>query len=170
MSLCYGTVTGQPSILITDAALAIMLGCRQAKPSDKEAGGQLFAEFYSRDVVIVEATPPTLLDRRSKYRFRPNRLLQRREIRKKYAAGLHFVGDWHTHPEEQAIPSVDDITSMQDSFCRSAHDLSAFLLIIVGIARPPDAWHVALVTADGAQQLRCLASLDDPKLGFTLPQ
>ena len=61
MSLCYGTVTGQPSILITDAALAIMLGCRQAKPSDKEAGGQLFAEFYSRDVVIVEATPPTLL-------------------------------------------------------------------------------------------------------------
>ena len=139
MSLYYGTVTGKPSILIADDALAVMLGFRQAKPSDKEAGGQLFAEFHSPDVVIVEATPPTLLDHRSRYRFRPNRLLQRREIRKKHADGLHFVGDWHTHPEEQAIPSADDISSMQDCFCRSTHDLSAFVLIIVGIARPPEA-------------------------------
>lgn len=153
MSLRYGTVSGGPALLITDLALAVMFGLRQAKANDKEAGGQLFAQFHGADVVIVEATPPTLLDRRSRYNFKPNRLLQRREIRKKHAADLHFVGDWHTHPESTATPSGDDLMSMQDCFRRSCHDLTAFILIIVGIAPPSDGWYVALVTSDSVQRL-----------------
>lgn len=157
MSLCYGTVNGEPSILICEAALTTMLGFRQRTRRDKEAGGQLFAHFQGPEMVIVEATPPTLLDHRSRYRFRPSRLLQRREIRKKHAAGLHFVGDWHTHPEERPKPSADDITSMQDCFRRSIHDLAAFVLIIVGISKPPEDWYVALVTGDGVQRLVALS-------------
>lgn len=154
MSLRFGdTTSGRSSVLITDAAVATMLSFRQMKARDKEAGGQLFAHFDDGDVVIVEATTPTLLDRRSMYNFNPNRLLQRRQIRKKHAAGLHFVGDWHTHPQTTATPSDDDLTSMQDCFRRSRHDLTAFILIIVGIAPPPDGWYVALVTADGVQRL-----------------
>ena len=160
MSLCYGTVPGEPSVLIADA-LTTMLDLRQAKPRDKEAGGQLFAQFFRSDVLIVEATPPTLLDRRSRYHFKPNRFLQRREIRKKHTAGLHFVGDWHTHPESRAAPSSDDLTSMQDCFRRSRHDLAAFLLVIVGMAPPPEGWYVALVRADGLQRLCRLPSDDD---------
>jgi integrative and conjugative element protein (TIGR02256 family) len=154
--------SGGPSVLITDAALGVMFGLRQAKDRDKEAGGQLFAHFNGSDVVILEATRPTILDRRSRHSFKPNRFLQRREIRKKHAAGLHFVGDWHTHPETTATPSNDDLTSMQDCFRRSRHDLTAFILIIVGIAPPPDGWYVALVTADGVQRLSSIAS-DDRK-------
>jgi integrative and conjugative element protein (TIGR02256 family) len=160
MSLRYGTASEGPSVLITDAALAIMFRLRQVKARDREAGGQLFAHFDDADVVIVEATPPTLLDRRSRYNFKPNRLLQRREIRKKHAAALHFVGDWHTHPETTATPSGDDLTSMQDCFRRSRHDLTAFILIVVGIAPPPEGWYVALVTADGVQRLSSIASDD----------
>ena len=158
MNLRYCIGQGEPSVLITDAALATMLRFRQAKLRDKEAGGQLFAQFRGSDVVIVEATGPTLLDRRSRYRFEPNRLLQRRQIRKKHASGLHFVGDWHTHPEEQAKPSGDDVASMRDCFRRSRHDLKAFVLIIVGIAPPPEGWYVSLVTADGAQPLLAVKS------------
>jgi integrative and conjugative element protein (TIGR02256 family) len=157
MSLRYGTVSGGPSVLITNAAFEIMFGLRQVKANDKEAGGQLFAQFDSSDVVIVEAASPTLLDRRSRHNFKPNRFLQRREIRKKYAAGLHFVGDWHTHPETKATPSVDDFTSMQDCFRRSRHDLTAFILIVVGVAPPPEGWYVGLVTADGVQRLSLIA-------------
>ena len=154
MSLRFGdTSSGRSSVLITEAAVATMLSFRQIKGRDKEAGGQLFAHFDHGDVVIVEATTPTLLDRRSRYNFNPNRLLQRREIRKKHAAGLHFVGDWHTHPEPTATPSDDDLTSMQDCFRRSRHDLTAFILIILGIAPPPDGWYVALATADSVQRL-----------------
>ena len=93
MSLRFGdTSSERSSVLITEAAVATMLSFRQMKARDKEAGGQLFAHFDVDDVVIVEATTTTLLDRRSRYNFKPNRLLQRREIRKKHAAGLHFVG------------------------------------------------------------------------------
>jgi integrative and conjugative element protein (TIGR02256 family) len=154
MSLRFGdTSSGRSSVLITEAAVATMLSFRQMKTRDKEAGGQLFAHFDVDDVVIVEATTPTLLDRRSRYNFKPNRLLQRREIRKKHAVGLHFVGDWHTHPEKTASPSGDDLAAMQDCFRRSRHDLTGFILIVVGIAPPPEGWYVAMVTADGLQRL-----------------
>ena len=164
MSLRYGTVSGGPRVLITDAALKVMFGLRQATARDKEAGGQLFALFHNVEVVIVEATPPTLLDRRSRYNFKPNRLLQRREIRKKHAAGLHFVGDWHTHPETTATPSGDDLMSMQDCFRRSRHDLKAFIIIIVGTAPPPEGWYVGMVTADGVQKLYSFTSGDGAEL------
>lgn len=157
MSLRYGTISGEPSVQIADEAFATMLGFRQAKHSDKEAGGQLFAEFNGSDVVILEATPPTFLDRRSRHSFKPNRFLQRREIQKKHSANLHFVGDWHTHPETTATPSNDDLMSMQDCFRRSRHDLTAFILVVVGIAPPPEGWYVGLVTADTVQRLSSIA-------------
>jgi hypothetical protein len=91
------------------------------------------------------------------YRFEPNRLLQRREIKSKHADGLHFVGDWHTHRELCAEPSGDDLANQQDCFRRSKHDLSAFVLVIVGITPPPKGWYVALVSAEGAQRLHCLS-------------
>jgi len=160
MTLRYGIADGEPSILITDAALTTMLGFRQAKPRDKEAGGQLFAQFRGPDVVIVEATGPTLLDHRSRYHFEPSRWLQRRQIRRKHAVGLHFVGDWHTHPEERGRPSGDDLESMKDCFRRSRHDLNAFVLIIIGIASPPEGWYVSLVTSGGALQLSGVTSDD----------
>jgi integrative and conjugative element protein (TIGR02256 family) len=160
MILRYGRASGESSVLITDAALSAMFAFRQAKARDKEAGGQLFAHFDGSDVVIVEATPPTFLDRRSRYNFKPNGFLQRREIRKKHATGLHFIGDWHTHPETIATPSGDDLTSMQDCFRRSRHDLTGFVLIVVGIAPPPEGWYVGLVGADGVQKLSSIASND----------
>jgi len=166
MSLRYSTASGQLSVLVTDAALATMLSLRQVKVRDKEAGGQLFARFDGSDVVIIEATRPTLLDRRSRYSFEPNRFLQRREIRKKHVAGLHFVGDWHTHPERTATPSGDDLASMQDCFRRSRHDLTAFILIVVGIAAPPEGWYVALVTAAGVQKLSLITSDDQGEAKF----
>jgi integrative and conjugative element protein (TIGR02256 family) len=158
MSLRYILDQGKASVLITDTALTTMLKFRQTKSRHKEAGGQLFARFDGPDVVIVEATGPTFLDRRSRYGFEPNRLLQRRQIRQKHAAGLHFVGDWHTHPEVQASPSGNDLASMKDCFQRSGHDLRAFLLIIVGIALPPEGWYVSLITANSVQQLHSVKS------------
>jgi hypothetical protein len=107
MSLRYGTVSGEPSVQIADAALATMFGFRQVKDRDKGAGGQLFAQFNGSDVVILEATPPTILDGRGRHSFKPNRFLERREIRKKHAVGLHFVGDWQpTLKREQIRPAA----------------------------------------------------------------
>lgn len=140
-----------PCVLITDEALAIIERFRQLGHRDGEAGGQLFAQFDGADTIICEATPPRWLDRRTRYGFLPNRWLERREIHKRYARGLHFVGDWHTHPQPIPHPSRDDVRSMTECYRQSLHDLRAFILIIVGTDPTPKGLYVALVGASAVR-------------------
>ena len=153
MNLSYTRSGGGPALIFTEPALATMSRFQQQQERDKEAGGQLFAVFEGVDTLIVEATPPTLLDRRTRNGFRPNRGLQQQEIREKYNQGLHFVGDWHTHPESIPHPSEEDLRNMQECFARSAHDLRAFVLITIGTKPLPAGLHVVLVEANGVEVL-----------------
>jgi len=148
MNLRYVFTPGGPAVVLTDGALLTMQRCRQIKTKDKEAGGQLFAHFDQSDTVIVEATTATQLDHRMRFGFRPHRRSQQNEIYEQYARGLHFVGDWHTHPENVPRPSVEDMSSMIECYRKSAHELRAFIMVIVGIAEVPMSLYVALVDSD----------------------
>lgn len=144
---------GGPAIILSDEALSIMSKYRQVKPMAKEAGGQLFAKFEGANTLIVEATKPKILDKRSHYGFKPNRLLQRLEIYDRYRKGLHFVGDWHTHPEKFPSPSNKDISDMAECFHLSTHNLRAFIMVIVGTEPEPKGLHVALVKGESIVHL-----------------
>ena len=145
MSIRFVEKAGGPGIVFTDEALSTMAKYRQIAPKAKEAGGQLFARFDGADTVIIEATTPKILDKRSRYGFKPNRLLQRLEIYDKYRKGLHFVGDWHTHPEKYPSPSDKDISDMAECFNLSIHNLRAFVMAIIGTESSPEGLRVALV-------------------------
>lgn len=145
MSLRYTTTTGGPAIVLTEPAIEIMMQYRQLGSHHREAGGQLFARFVGVNTEIIEATKPKLLDRRSRYDFRPNRWLQQLEIRDRYKKGLHFVGDWHSHPENCPQPSKEDIDSMFECFTLSYHELRAFVMVVVGREPAPGGLYVALV-------------------------
>ncbi len=153
MTLRFVLKQGGPAIVLSQSVLDTMNRYRQTSLQHKEAGGQLFAQFIGADTVIVEATPPTQLDRRSRSRFWPNRLLQQREIRDRYKKGLHFVGDWHTHPESVPYPSSDDTQSMMECFKLSVHELQAFVLVIIGLNPAPEGLHVALIHGKVMKQL-----------------
>lgn len=158
--LRYSIVSGGPAIILTDDMLAVFDRYRQRSHRDKEAGGQLFAKFEGTETVIVDATVPSLLDRRNRTRFEPNQWLQQREIRAKRDQGLHFVGDWHSHPEAVPRPSYVDLHSMRECFACSMHDLRNFVLIVVGTAPAPTGLYVGLVGSK-IVRLRCeTGSLD----------
>jgi integrative and conjugative element protein (TIGR02256 family) len=112
----------------------------------KEAGGQLFARFDLPDIVVEEATGPRRSDWRTRYAYHPNRSAEQKEIAARHANGLHFVGDWHTHPETLPVPSRDDADSMKDLVVRSKHSLNGFLLVIVGRDVFPRGLSVSLFT------------------------
>lgn len=145
IELRYSVTPDGAAILFPSGVLATFDRNRQRSHQDKEAGGQLFAKFIGADTVIVEATGPSLLDRRSRTGFEPSRWSQQREIRRKRASGLHFVGDWHTHPESTPRPSNLDLQSMKESFLRSHHELRNFVLVVVGTSSGPGGLYVALV-------------------------
>lgn len=127
---------------------------RQLRWWQREAGGQLFIRFDMPDIVVEEATGPRRTDWRTRSTYRPNRRAEQREIVSRHTRGLHYVGDWHTHPEPIPSPSCDDESSMRDLVMRSKHALNGFVLVIVGQEAFPAALFVSFVPRSGDLPVR----------------
>jgi len=141
------------TLLLTDTVLTHFARYRQVAPLSREAGGQLFAKFVHNEIHLEHATGPRLTDRRSVTSFIPNRFVERREIKKHFKSGFHYVGDWHTHSEQSPTPSHTDIVTFQDMFSKSRHKLASFVMVIVGTAPPPAGLFVALCNDKGIHRL-----------------
>lgn len=147
-------------IVLHDDVIDVLLACRQLGKKDKESGGQLFGVFQGKDTIITHLTTPCPLDKRSRYSFRPNRLVQRIQIQVHYKKGLHFLGDWHTHPQVIPEPSMIDEQSALECFCKSQHDLKAMVQIIIGTGDLPDGIMLAL---SDAREWRVLSLITNPE-------
>lgn len=140
-------------IVLADAVLAQFHAHRQTRLLQRESGGQLFARFEVSQILVVEATGPRAADRRTTSSFLPNRRAEQREIDERHHAGVHYIGDWHTHREDVPKPSATDVRSIQECFARSKHDLVGFVLVIVGRCNPPTGLHVSVHGKDGGVEL-----------------
>lgn len=136
-------------IIIADTVVEHLLRHRQRRCYQKEAGGQLFARLDRDRIHIVEATGPRRTDMRTRTVYQPDRRAEQTEIAERYTKGLHFVGDWHTHPDSQPLPSGRDLSSMAECFLKSAHNLNGFLLLIVGTVDLPAGLHASLHDGKG---------------------
>lgn len=141
------------TLIITHAVIDHLKRHRQSSPCTREAGGQLFARFDGNIIRIERATGPRLSDRRGLRKFVPNRLAERREIKRMFKKGLHYVGDWHTHPESLPIPSQTDADSVREMFRRSRHKLASFVIVISGTTAPPEGIFVGLCDETGWREL-----------------
>ena len=130
-----------------------VVGYRQIQLRQCEAGGQLFATFEDGNVIVQRAIGPRASDRRSRFSFVPNRLAERREIKHLFRSGLHYVGEWHTHPTPIPRPSGVDLRSMSDTFVKSRHELAGFVLLIVGTVAPPRGLCVAVCDGERCVEL-----------------
>jgi len=129
---------------ITPEVLEHFNAHKQRRLLSREAGGQLFATFAEAPAMnILEATGPRPTDKRSPYNYEPDRIPERAEIKDRYARGLHFVGDWHTHRQERPSPSRTDEHNIRELVRFSSHDLAGFVLIIIGRAAFPEGMYVS---------------------------
>jgi integrative and conjugative element protein (TIGR02256 family) len=110
--------------------------------------GQLFARLEPPRITVLRATGPRAGDRRTRFSYIPDRRAEQREIDDAFRRGLHYVGDWHTHPDDLPTASVTDNEGLAELVSRSAHSLNAFVLVVVGIGHLPEAMAVTL--HDGA--------------------
>ena len=143
-SLVFSDDSSDQVVELNASVLLTFSKFRQKRCWHKEAGGQLFAKISNDAIVIQKATPPRPGDRRGRFLFWPNRVAEQTEIDLEFANGLHYVGDWHTHPQRIPKMSSTDKRNIQKCFSMSDHDLSAFLMIIVGNAPFPKGLSVSL--------------------------
>lgn len=152
--LIYENPTSEIAIVFNRQVLTHFERNRQMTSSDPEAGGQLFARFDGDTAYVEEATGPRPTDLRTRFAFRPDRTAEQKEIHERFERGLHYVGDWHTHPTDFPWPSGEDVASIRAAVNRSKHELKGFLLIIVGNAPFPRGLFVTLETGSTGQRLQ----------------
>ena len=153
------------TVEISKRAVDELVCRRQGNPNRKERGGQLFGEIAADRIVVVEATGVRPGDKATPTSFVINRHAAQREIDDRYTRGLHFVGDWHTHPVRLPSPSGRDLRSMQELYRTSRHNVGALLMLIVGASPEPATWHCSLHNADHSIVLK---SVNAPKRAGSL--
>ncbi len=153
MSILYPIGESGQLLAIEQNVLDHFVKWRQLDLKMPEAGGQLFGAVEGQCIKVKLATGPRRSDRRGRFFFIADRLAERREISALHKSGLHYLGDWHTHPQSIPTPSGTDLSSMADLFAQSKHDLNAFLMVIVGTAGFPDGLHVSLHEASAWSKL-----------------
>jgi integrative and conjugative element protein (TIGR02256 family) len=112
-----------------------------------ESGGLLFAEFKLPKIFVKDISIPNKTDCQSRFGFKPDLIRQQKIINSNFKKGLHYIGEWHTHPENKPMPSTVDIMSMKETFIKSKHELNYFLLIIVGNKVSEDMFWIGLQNA-----------------------
>lgn len=131
-SMVYVVEGTDQKVILCSSVIEQVTRYRQICHDAPESGGQLFAHITSSEIVISCATVPYKEDRRSRFRLTLDRWRQKLDIRQLFSKGLHFVGEWHTHPENYPSPSEMDLANMRECFVKSKHQLHSFLMMIVG--------------------------------------
>lgn len=153
--------SGSPRILIEPAVLLHVYRFRQTHCWSREAGGQLFAFVDGHDWRVAEATGPRRSDLRSRFGFAGNRSQDQEDIQQRFGLGLHYVGDWHTHPQASPRPSTTDIDSMTRMVAASRHELPGFLMMIVGTQPSHEGLWISLHSPTGIWEELSIAEVPD---------
>jgi integrative and conjugative element protein (TIGR02256 family) len=121
--------------------------------NSSESGGLLFAEFKLPKIIVKKISTPSKTDYRSRYEFKSDQVMLQKVINTNFDKKLHYIGEWHTHPENHPVPSIIDIGSMKDTFIASRHELNYFLLIILGNKVSDDMFWIGLQNASKTIEL-----------------
>lgn len=120
------------TLSITPKVLEIFKKYRQVSFKSRESGGLLFAAIHENEIIITSVSTPQKCDWRSRFGVIINKKSRETLPKKMHTQGLHFIGEWHTHPEPTPTPSGVDLKSMADCFSQSIHEHPFFIMVIVG--------------------------------------
>lgn len=118
-------------VIIAPEVLELIHHYRQVSTDDCESGGILIGIARGIHLEVTAATPPQISDQRSRMRFRRFEAGHKEILLKRWRAseGMeNYVGEWHTHPEQDANPSPLDLRE----WSRASKRLKEPLLVIIG--------------------------------------
>lgn len=129
-SLPFGN--SDAKLLIEDSLLASLAPFKQIASFESEAGGILMGYRRGAHIHITEATFPTKDDVRSRFRFFRHATHHQRVALQRWKETdqtLDYVGEWHSHPEDDPVPSLIDLKHWREIAANSHRPM---IFVIVG--------------------------------------
>lgn len=123
------------TLILNDRVMQILEQHIQSSPKALEAGGILMGQVFPSQVHATRASVPTMLDGRQRYFFRRDR--RSAQIIVDYelcnsGKGIGYLGEWHTHPEDNPTPSSRDLRTIRKQFDKNIHGQEQLFLVIQG--------------------------------------
>lgn len=124
---------------ISSEALNVLLQYRQLRSDSSEAGGVLIGRFIkgSNDIVIDIVSDPCKQDVRSRFKFIRSKKYHQEFIDQHWSESdgrLNYLGEWHSHPEEDPSPSPVDLADWTRKLSEDQIDAETTFFLIVGQA------------------------------------
>lgn len=128
---------GDGVVELSHAAREHLLAHRQLDARATEAGGILLGRLIAgtADIVIDYAKGPTERDRRTRSSFFRARKPAQAAIDTAWTGTNHtlnYLGEWHTHPQDEPEPSTVDQKDWQRTVKRATFEQPSLIFIIVG--------------------------------------
>src|SRR6266403_962419 len=122
------------------SAAEVMCRYRQLNERDPEAGGMMLGRLVveSSDLVVDEVTEPTKRDRKGSFFFIRRRRRSQRRVNQAWLGSngtLNYLGEWHSHPEDDPTPSHVDIENWRHISTEARFEQGFMLFAIVGRER-----------------------------------
>lgn len=124
-------------IFITENVIDIFKKYRQIGKDTNEKGGILLGQIdqHAENVLICRASLPNSFDQFGRLFF--NRSKDSAQLIIEYenqnSQGYNtYLGEWHTHPSNQAEPSIQDITMIKNQYSNNDIKSEYIFLLIVG--------------------------------------
>ena len=119
---------------ISDQVQEVLQKHVQRRDSDPESGGILLGHVRGESLEILEATVPTIWDKRMRYFFERMPFGHQLLANERWTASngtVRYLGEWHSHPEDFPIPSQLDLTEWA-ALAKKRKDKRPMLTLIVG--------------------------------------
>lgn len=122
---------------LTQGVVAQMEHYVQDAIDKEEAGGVLLGRFIldCSDVVVDQITGPVHEDRRGRFRFFRSAWKHQQVIFRVWRRSkgtCNYLGEWHTHPEPDPLPSALDLQTWQQKLSKDRFDSDVLYFVIVG--------------------------------------
>jgi integrative and conjugative element protein (TIGR02256 family) len=118
-------------------ALDSLMAFRQLDDASPESGGVLLGRLIldSDDVVIDEITAPSSTDERGRFWFKRSGTSAQPRVVSAWGESNGtriYLGDWHSHPEDDPAPSPVDRRDWSRTLERAVYEQDFLLFAIVG--------------------------------------
>lgn len=143
----WGTLDRRIFVTLRAKVLEVLQKHVQHNGSDVESGGILLGHVRGENLEIIEATVPTMWDKRMRFLFERmpfGHQLLAHESWSESNGIVRYLGEWHSHPEDWPSPSQLDLLEWK-KLAKKRKDNRPMLALIVGRY----GLHLELVSATG---------------------
>jgi integrative and conjugative element protein (TIGR02256 family) len=129
--------TNGATVKISASASRILNRFRQLHPNQTEAGGMLLGRLIdgAEDIVVDEVTVPVARDKRSRFSFFRVKDTAQKRVADAWAKSnqtRNYLGEWHSHPEDDPSPSGQDLSDWRRIVKESQFEQGSLVFLIVG--------------------------------------